>query len=418
MFQTEYGVNMSKITFKHPLKTFCLLLIFLFTLSISSIVIGRPQNMQELAEITQNMLPIPLPGPITSLYRPHYDTIQEAELKLSANEPVFITMLPDGPRIYPQQYLLWHQVVNEVINDQAFAITYCPVTGTLMSYNASLDGVNLIFDVEGHTTQEGFYGFLYDGNSVLMDRNTGSLWLQETGMAFDGPLIGRGMPTIPVFWTTWEAAKRVFPKAPVLARPRGRRPYGRDPYGSYLRKDTYYDNDILVYAPKRLDRRFRKKTAMLCLELEHLLVAIDIEYVKKLGAVNFFLGPVPLLAVHDPALNVVRIFNRKIWEEPFLFIMRNGQLTDLTTSSVWDPTNGRAVSGNMKDASMVQYYGVYSMWFAWASINPETLAIPGPGEVPQNLLVPAPPGMDEHGNYIDPPANPPAEDGLPGSPKW
>lgn len=379
---------------------------------------ARPQNLQQLAEIMRYMQPIPLPGPITSLYRPRYDTGRDADLKLVANEPVFIVMLPNGPHIYPQQYMLWHQVVNEVVNDHAFAITYCPITGTLIAYDASMEGLNLIFDVEGHTTQDGFYGFLYEGNSVLMDRNTGSLWLQETGMAFDGPLLGRGMPTIPVFWTTWGAAKRVYPEAPVLARPRGRRPYGRDPYGSYLKSGTYYDNDILAYPPRHLDNRLPKKTPMLCLEMDKLLLSVDINYVKKHGAVNFFLGPYPLLAVHDPALDVVRIFNRQIWEEPFLYIMRDGKLTDLATRSVWDTATGKALSGNMAGASMKQYFGHYSMWFAWYSINPETYAIPGPGEVPENLLTPAPPGMDEHGNYIDPPAPPKDEKSLPGSSTW
>ncbi len=79
-----------------------------------------------------------------------------------------------------------------------------------MAYNASMNGLNLIFDLEGR---------LYDGNSVLIDRNSGSLWLQETGMAFDGPLLGRGMPTIPVFWTTWGAARRVYPDAPAARQP-------------------------------------------------------------------------------------------------------------------------------------------------------------------------------------------------------
>lgn len=379
---------------------------------------GRPQNMQQLAEIMQLVVPVPLPGPITSLYRPRYDTITQAELKMNAREPVFVAMLPNGPHIYPQQYLLWHQVVNELINDVAYTITYCPITGTLMAYDASMNGMNLIFDVEGHPTDNGFYGFLYDGNSVLIDRNTGSLWLQETGMAFDGPLIGHGMPTIPVFWTTWEAAKKVFPNAPVLARPRGRRPYGRDPYGSYLREGTYYDNDILAFPPRRLDKRFHKKAPMLCLELENLLVAIEISYVKKHGAVNFFMGPTPLLAVYDPALDVVRIFDRKIWADPFLFVKKDGKLTDLETGSQWDPATGKAIAGNMKGAGMRQYYGVYSMWFAWYSINPETLTIPGPGEVPAELLKPTPPGIDEKGRYVDPPKTLPDPEKLPGTPTW
>lgn len=373
---------------------------------------ARPQSLEQLADIMQSVLPIPMPGPITSLYRPNYDTVREAELKFSLQEPMFIAMLPDGPRIYPQQYLLWHQVVNEIVDDHAYAITYCPTTGTLMVYDATIQGVNLIFDVEGHTTQQGFYGFLYDGNSVLMDRNTGSLWLQETGMAFDGVMLGRGMATLPVFWTTWEYAKKVYPNAPVLSRPRGRRPYGRDPYGSYLRQGTYYDNDILVYPPRRMDKRFKPKTPMLCLEYENLLMSIDIGYVRNKGAVNFFMGPTPLLAVHDPVLNVIRIYNRQIWADPFLFIMQNGKLVDLTTRSVWDPSTGISLEGNMKGSSMKQYFGVYSMWFAWYSINPETLTLPGPGEVPANLLSTDAPGMGE-------PSKPAPEPGaLPGKPVW
>jgi hypothetical protein len=281
--------------------------------------------------------------------------------------------------------MVWHQVVNEVIDDNAFAVTYCPITGTLMAYDASMQGINLIFDLEGR---------LYDGNSVLIDRNSGSLWLQETGMAFDGPLLGRGMPMLPVFWTSWSAASRFFPDAQVLALPPGNRAYGRDPYGSYLRRGTYYDNDILVYPIERLDKRFPKKTPMLCLEYNGSLLAIDVAYVKKRGAVNFFLGPAALLAAYDHKLDVVRVYDRRIWAEPFLFVSRYGRLVDLATRSLWDPASGAALEGNMRGASMKQLYGYYSMWFAWGSMNPETFTIPGPGEVPADLLLLTPPGVN------------------------
>ena len=213
-------------------------------------------------------------------------------------------------------------------------------------------------------------------------------------MAFEGPLLGRGLPQLPVFWTTWGAAKSVYPKARVLAPPPGNRPYGRDPYGSYARTDTYYQNDRLIYPVLRLDRRFPHKTPMLCLEYEGYLAAIDIKYVKKQGAVNFFVGPHALLAAYDGQLGVVRVFNRRVWNDPFLFIARYGKLQDLTTRSLWSPATGKALDGNMKGAGLTQIYGVYSMWFAWYSMNPETLVIPGPGEVPRDLLSPHPPGQD------------------------
>lgn len=346
---------------------------------------ARPRSLQELAAINGKLIETGVKyGSIPSLYRPRYDRIQDANLSLSDDEIVFVVMMPDGPRIYPQRIMVWHQVINEITDGGAYAITYCPTTGTLMAYDASMGGLNLIFDTEGR---------LYDGNSVLIDRNSGSLWLQETGMAFDGPLLGRGLPTLPVFWTNWGAAKRTFPKARVLAKPPGNKPYGRDPYGNYQRKGTYYDNDRLIYPVERLDKRFARKTPMLCMEYEGYLIAIDIGYVKKKGAVNFFVGPNALLAAYDPGLEVVRVFNRQIWAEPFLFVPQHGKLMDLATRSIWDAATGAALDGNMKGASMPQFYGGYSMWFAWYSMNPETLVIPGPGEVQSNLLSPAAPGQ-------------------------
>lgn len=385
-------------------QLFSQLLFMLLALFVSlPDVQARPKSMEELATITGKLVETGVAyGAIPSLYRPRYDRVIDADLNTSAEEVVFVVMLPNGPHIYLQRFMVWHQIVNELVDDEAYAITYCPTTGTLMAYNASMGGLNLIFDTEGR---------LYDGNSVLIDRNSGSLWLQETGMAFEGPLTGRGMPTIPVFWTTWGAARSVYPNAPVMGKPAGTRPYGRDPYGSYLRKGNYYDNDRLIYPVQYLDKRFPRKTHMLCLEYEGYLLSIDVAYVKKKGAVNFFVGPHALLAAYDQKLGVVRVFNRQIWAEPFLFISRYGRLMDLKTRSVWSPSNGSAIEGNMKGASMPEFFGGYSMWFAWYSINPETLTVPGPGVVPENLLSPNAPGNDS-----PLPANP-ATPSTPGMPK-
>lgn len=353
-------------------------LLLLSLVLMSETAAARPQNLQELADINKKLTESGIQyGQIPSLYRPRFDRMQDAGLSMNGDDVVFVVMLPDGPRIYPQKYLVWHQVINEVVDDHAYAITYSPITGGFAAYDSSMGGLNLIFDAEGR---------LYDGNSVLIDRNSGSLWLQELGMAFDGSLLGRGMPLVPSYWTTWEPAKRTFPGAKVLSRPPGRRPYGRDPYGDYRKPDTYYTNDELVYPVERIDKRFPRKTPMLCLEHQGSLIAVDIAYVKKKGAVNFFVGPSALIAVHDKKLDVVRVFNRQVWAEPFLFVYSGNQFMDITTRSIWDPATGICLEGNLKGASLPQYYGSYSMWFAWASMNPETLFIPGPGEVPENLL--------------------------------
>lgn len=343
-------------------------------------VTARPTTMGQLSSINNKLTKTSVGyGAIEALYRPRYDRVMDANLTMEDDDIVFVADLPDGPRIYPQRIMVWHQVVNELINGESVAITYSPTSGTLAVYDTHMGGFNLMLDVEGS---------LFDGNSILIDRNTGSLWLQELGMAFDGSLMGRGLPLLPCYWTTWGAAKRMYPNVPVLGVPPGRRPYGRDPYGEYRNPDSYYHNDDLAYPVQRQDRRFPPKTSMFCLEINEVgLVAIDVNYVRRNGAVNFFIGPRALLAVHDPALDVIRVFDRQIWSKPFLFRKEaGGHLIDLTTKTVWDCATGVALSGPLQGASMPQLYGIYSMWFAWASLNPETNFIPGPGEVSGHLL--------------------------------
>jgi hypothetical protein len=344
-----------------------------------------PKSEQELVRIADKLTQTSVSyGSIPSLYRPSYIGVVAASLTLDKDEPVFVVRLPEGYRIYPQRIMVWHQVVNELIDDHAYVITYCPISGCLAAYDAGMDGINLLFDIEGR---------LFEGNSILMDRNSGSLWVQMLGMAFDGPLFGRGMPLLPAFWTTWQYASRSFPDAQVLSTPlESKKAYGRDPYGNYQRRDTYYQNDILIYPVSRLDRRFHRKTPMLGLEYNNLRVGIDIPYVKKNGAVNFFVGDKALVAVHDMRMNTVRVFDRQIWEKPALFIKEFGRLKDLGTKSYWSD-DGKCVEGNLQGASMKELFGIYAMWFAWFAMNPETLILPGPGEVSKSLLVDVPPGQ-------------------------
>ena len=357
----------------------CLAFLLLLPAQLSAI----PKNEQELARITDKLTQTSVSyGSIPSLYQPQYTRVVDAALSLDKEEPVFVVRLPDGYRIYPQRIMVWHQVVNELIDDNAYVITYCPISGCLAAYDASMDGINLILDIEGR---------LFEGNSILMDRNSGSLWVQMLGMAFEGPLRGRGLPLLPTFWTNWNSARHYFPDAQVLAPPlESKRAYGRDPYGNYHRRDSYYQNDILIYPVSRLDRRFHRKTHMLCLEYNDLRMGIDISYVKKNGAVNFFMGDRALVAVHDIRMGGVRVFDRQIWEKPALFIRDAGRLKDLGTRSYWSD-DGKCVEGNLQGAAMKELFGIHAMWFAWFAMSPETLILPGPGEVDKSLLVDAPP---------------------------
>ena len=124
-------VRLKRLALSHIfLRLFLPLLMLLVCLPEAQ---ARPKSMEELAAITGKLVETGVSyGAIPSLYRPRYDRVMDADLNTSAEEVVFVVMLPNGPHIYPQRFMVWHQVVNEVVDDVAYAITYCPTTGTLI----------------------------------------------------------------------------------------------------------------------------------------------------------------------------------------------------------------------------------------------------------------------------------------------
>lgn len=341
---------------------------------------AMPRTLKELRGISDQLTKTGLiHGDIPSLNSPRFLPLIEASMNLEANDVVFVVPLPDGVRIYPQKILVWHEVVNELIKGQPYCITYSPISGGLAVYSSRAGNQNLILDAEGR---------IYNNNGVLIDRNTGSLWSQMLGIAFEGPLTGSGMRILPCYWTRWRYAREFYKDAKVLEVPRGNwRNYNRDPYGSYLTKGNYYDDDRILHPLTKLDSRMSTKTQVLGLEVDSNLMAIDIEHVRKAKTVNFYAGLTPMVAIHDPRLDVVRVFVRTVWDghTPALFAMQDGVLRDIQTRSTWN-FDGQCVDGNLKGAAMEQKFGIYAFWFAWAAFHPETDTIPGSSVVPDSAL--------------------------------
>ena len=339
-----------------------------------------PKTQDELGEIFTRLTKTSIKhGDIPALFNPPTITVNDASNIYEDDEPMLLVAFPSGIKMYPQSTLVWHEVVNEYLHGNSYCVTYSPISGSFAAYESTVDNIALVFDSEGR---------IYNNNSVLIDRNTGSLWLQLPGIAFYGPLAGKGLKQVPVLWTDWAHARKAFPAAKVVSRPRGTsRQYGKDPYGSYNAKDSYYQDEIIYYPLSRvLDRRLPPKTPVVGLELENLSFAVDIGYVKKNGSVNFFLGPFALLAVYDDVVGSVRVFKRDVWGEAALFRKENNQFVDIETGSKWN-MDGLAVAGNLKGASLDPLFGVYSFWFVWAAMYPETAVVPGTTVVPDSALI-------------------------------
>jgi len=128
-------------------------------------------------------------------------------------------------RAYPVRILNWHEVVNDRYGDEAVVVTFCPLCGTGVAFDARIDGRVLSFGVSG---------LLYNSDVLLYDRQTQSLWSQLLGQAISGPMKGQFLKMLPLTHTTWSDWRARHSATVVLspdtAQPRS---YARDPYAGY-----------------------------------------------------------------------------------------------------------------------------------------------------------------------------------------
>ncbi len=152
-------------------------------------------------------------------------------------------------RAYPLAIMNWHEVVNDTIGGEAVVITYCPLCGSGMAFEARVDGQPYVFGVSG---------LLYNSDVLLYDRKTRSLWSQLGMMAISGPMKGATLKSVPLFHGTWRVWRQRHPHSRVLSRETGfARDYDRDPYAGYTQSDELY------FSVAHRDRRFHPKTLTL-----------------------------------------------------------------------------------------------------------------------------------------------------------
>ena len=97
---------------------------------------------------------------------------------LTDAEPVLCGDVGDDASAYPLRYLIFHEIVNDVVGGDPLVVTYCPLCNTGIAFRRP--------EVDGHVLDFGVSGRLLNGNLVMVDRQTSSLWAQALGEAVAG----------------------------------------------------------------------------------------------------------------------------------------------------------------------------------------------------------------------------------------
>ncbi|MFQ5815392.1 MAG: DUF3179 domain-containing protein [Candidatus Hydrothermarchaeaceae archaeon] len=237
---------------------------------------------------------------IPSIDNPKYVGVEEADGWIQDNELVLAVIHKGVKRVYPLQIMVWHEIVNDEIAGDPILITYCPLCGSGIAFERTLDGEEVEFGTSGK---------LYNSNLVMYDRKTDSYWTQIDGLAVVGELTGTKLTPISIDTVVWRDWKKAHPDSEVLSQDTGfRRQYGRDPYGSY------YEDSFLIFPVENRDDRVHPKTVIFGIEVGGVYKAYKEDDLKELKTIEDTVNGVSVRVERDD-VGVVRITDLETGEE-------------------------------------------------------------------------------------------------------
>lgn len=300
---------------------------------------------------------------IPSLDNPDIIPAHEARY-LEADEQIFGVYLNGEARAYPLRIMNWHEMTNDVVGGQPFALAYCTLCGSGILYDTRRgDGQDpYIF---------GSSGLLYRSNKLMYDADTNSLWNQFTGIPVVGELVGEDieLPILPVTLTTWGEWNSQHPRTTVLSLDTGHeRPYEKPgtPGAAYY---DYFSSPSLMFpgGPGADNLRLRPKDRVFVAILDSgEAKAYPLDTLEGLGAtavLNDAVSEVPIVVVTD-AGGGVQAFLR---ENRTFELAEGGSLTD-TQGGEWRVTPEGLSGPGGEIAARVS--GHVAFWFGYASFRP------------------------------------------------
>lgn len=260
---------------------------------------------------------------IPALTNPLFISAEEANF-LSPDSRLIGVNIKGAAKAYPISILNYHEIVNDEIAGQRIAVTFCPLCGTGIVYDAYLDGEFLEFGVSG---------LLYNSDVLLYDRQTESLWSQVMSTAVSGPKKGQKLRRIAAQHTDWKTWQVTHPDTKVLSQRTGHaREYQRTPYAGYN------ESGRVFFPVANQDSRYHNKEVVITLELN-----------GKTKAYPF--SELALQAKNSGSDRITDV----VAEQPIVIEF-----------------NLQARSGRILDAQNNEIPSFSAFWFAWIAFHPDT----------------------------------------------
>jgi len=207
---------------------------------------------------------------ISSLTNPKFVSVKEAGKNTKDDVDGIAVSFGKAVKFYPYSIMVWHEIVNDVVGGKSLTITFCPLCGSAIVFDAEINGKAELFGVSGK---------LYESNLLMYDKSTESLWSQSIGTAVVGDRTGEKLSVYPSQVVSFKTLKEKWPHAEVLSTDTGyNRNYAFYPYGDY-------DNNDNLYFPVSIeDSRFPAKEIMFVVNVYDKSVAFPVKQLSGSSA--------------------------------------------------------------------------------------------------------------------------------------
>jgi len=229
-------------------------------------------------------------------------------------------------RAYPENILWWHELINDEIGNKLFTISFCPLTGT--------------------------------------------------GLVFDATHARQRLALYPVIETTWHTWKELYPESQVVSDNTGvygRKRYQLYPYGNYRDEQT----GPLFPINRPIDKRYPPKHRVLGLGVGGVRKAYPFATLAAAPVINDDVNGQATAVFFDLPSETAIVYSRVLDDRTLTFdaMIREGELprmVDRETGSEWN-FRGEAVTGPLTRQRLQPLAAHNAFWFAWAAFWPETL---------------------------------------------
>lgn len=286
--------------------------------------------------------------------------VQADSVQLDADDKVLSITVNSESRAYPIRTMGYHHIVNDVIGNVPIAVTYCTLCHTGLVWSRLFEGKTLHFRLAG----------INNGNALMRDEETSSIWQQSTGQAIFGPLKGLQLGLIHSDELTFALWHKEQPHGLVLK-----------PEAQYA--SEYEDKDWEKHVEKTrtvVDTRqsgISPHELMLGVTIDEKSKAYPVKAILTAKLIQDQIAGLPLLIVVGQDSASIRVFKSLSGKSSITFLPISktngaGIMSDIETGSEWN-FEGCAINGRLAGQCLERVDANKDYWFDWMNHHPNTL---------------------------------------------